>query len=115
MEIAPQADSATRTRRARLTLAETPAAFRLGSSISVTLSSAIEPRTRLPLSALLGKRGQTRVWIIDPQSRTVALREVRVLSRDADGVLLASGVKPGERVGECRSEQPETGAESQSR
>ena len=97
-EIEPQADSATRTQRARLTLAETPAAFRLGSSISVTLSSAIEPRTRLPLSALLESEGRTRVWIIDPQSQTVALREVRVLSRDADGVLLASGVKPGERV-----------------
>ena len=38
-EIAPQADSATRTRRTRLTLDQTPPAFRLGSSVSVTVSS----------------------------------------------------------------------------
>src|SRR5690606_19403323 len=52
-ELEPQADAATRTRRARLTLASTPAAFHLGTAISVTLSSAVTPRSELPLSALL--------------------------------------------------------------
>ncbi|QXI28765.1 efflux RND transporter periplasmic adaptor subunit [Pseudomonas vanderleydeniana] len=97
-EIEPQADSATRTRRARLTLAETPAAFRLGTSISVTLSSAIEPRTQLPLSALWEHQGKTQVWIIDPQSSTVSPREVTVVSREGDSLLLGAGVKAGEKV-----------------
>lgn len=69
-EIEPQAQSATRTRRARLTLKDTPEAFRLGTAISVTLSSAIEPRTELPLTALQEVDGQTRIWVIDPQSQT---------------------------------------------
>jgi len=97
-EIEPQAQSATRTRRARLTLADTPAAFLLGTAISVTLSSAIPPRIELPLSALQQIGGKTRIWLLDTQSRTVQPREVTVLSRDADSVLLNGGVKPGERI-----------------
>ncbi|QLL13765.1 efflux RND transporter periplasmic adaptor subunit [Pseudomonas chlororaphis] len=97
-EIEPQAQSATRTRRSRLTLTETPEAFRLGTAISVTLSSAIVPRTEVPLSALQEVDGQTRVWIVDPQARTVAPREVTVLSRDHDSALIGSGIKIGERV-----------------
>ena len=67
-EIEPQAESATRTRRARLTLAETPSAFRLGTAISVTLSSAIQPRIELPLTALQEVDGKTRIWVIDEQN-----------------------------------------------
>ena len=65
-EIEPQAQSATRTRRARLTLTETPAAFRLGTAISVTLSSAIAPRIELPLTALQEVDGKTRIWLFTP-------------------------------------------------
>jgi len=97
-EVEPQAQSATRTRRARLTLKDTPQAFRLGTAISVTLSSAIEPRIELPLSALQEVDGQTRVWVIDPQTQTVSPRPVKVLSREGDSLLVSQGVKPGERV-----------------
>ena len=97
-EIEPQAQSATRTRRARLTLSDTPAAFRLGSAISVTLSSAIAPRLEVPLSALQEVDGKTRLWLLDTHTQTVQPREVSVVSRDADSALLDNGVKPGERV-----------------
>ena len=97
-EIEPQAQSATRTRRARLTLTETPDGFRLGTAISVSLSSAIEPRTELPLSAVQEVDGKTRIWVIDTQNQTVAPREVTVLRRDANSALIGKGVKAGERV-----------------
>ncbi|QIH05575.1 MULTISPECIES: efflux RND transporter periplasmic adaptor subunit [unclassified Pseudomonas] len=97
-EIEPQAQSATRTRRARLTLKDTPEAFRLGTAISVTLSSAIAPRTELPLSALQQVDGKSQIWVIDPKALTVSPREVTVLSRDDDSVLISQGVQPGERI-----------------
>jgi RND family efflux transporter MFP subunit len=97
-EIEPQAESTTRTRRARLTLADTPPGFRLGTAISVTLSSAIEPRVELPLSAVQQAEGQARVWVIDTQASTVAPRKVEVQTLGPDSVVLAAGVKPGERV-----------------
>lgn len=97
-EIEPQAESTTRTRRARLTLASTPEGFRLGTGISVTLSSVIEPRTELPLTALLDRDGKVWVWVIDMTSRTVSSREVKVARRGPDIAVLTSGIKAGERV-----------------
>ncbi|HGM5550485.1 efflux RND transporter periplasmic adaptor subunit [Pseudomonas sp. JQ36] len=97
-EIEPQAQSATRTRRARLTLANTPEGFRLGTAISVTLSSAIKPRIELPATALQEADGKTRIWVIDTQSKTVAPRDVSVISRTDATVVLAGGVKSGEQV-----------------
>lgn len=94
----PQADAATRTRRARLTLASTPESFYLGTAISVTLTSSVSPRSELPATALLESDGQTRVWVIDPQQHTVAIREVKLLERTPGSVVLSSGVKAGERV-----------------
>jgi len=97
-EIEPQAQSATRTRRARLTLANTPEGFRLGTAISVTLSSTIKPRIELPATALQETDGKTRIWVIDTQSKTVAPRDVSVISRTDGTVVLAGGVKSGEQV-----------------
>lgn len=97
-ELEPQADAATRTRRARLSLASTPQAFHLGTAISVTLSSAIAPRTELPATALLERDGKTQVWVVDPQHKTVATREVTLVERSERRVVLGAGVQPGERV-----------------
>ncbi|MBH3443438.1 efflux RND transporter periplasmic adaptor subunit [Pseudomonas moraviensis] len=97
-EIEPQAQSATRTRRARLTLSETPDGFRLGTAISVTLSSAIKPRIELPLTALQEIDGKTRIWVIDTQDKTVNPRDVSVVSLGDNSVVLAGGVQNGERV-----------------
>lgn len=97
-ELEPQADATTRTRRARLTLASTPDAFHLGTSISVTLSSAVTPRSELPATALLERDGKTQVWVVDPQQKTVAARDVQLLQRSPERIVLASGVQPGERV-----------------
>lgn len=97
-EIEPQAQSATRTRRARLTLSDTPDGFRLGTAISVTLSSAIKPRIELPLTALQEVDGKPRIWVIDTQNKTVNPRDVSVVSRGDNSVVLAGGVQNGERV-----------------
>ncbi|WP_062385639.1 efflux RND transporter periplasmic adaptor subunit [Pseudomonas abietaniphila] len=97
-ELEPQAEASTRTRRARLTLADTPAAFRLGTAISVTVSSAIEPRIELPASVLQEVDGKTQVWIVDMQNQTVSPRPVKVLSRDDDTITVSGGIKGGERV-----------------
>ncbi|GFM87494.1 RND transporter [Pseudomonas cichorii] len=97
-EIEPQPDRSTRTRRARLSLTETPQAFRLGTAISVTLSSTIAPRIRLPINALQETDGKTQVWIVDSQNQTVNPRAVNVVSREDDSFLLAGGVNAGEKV-----------------
>lgn len=97
-EIEPQAERSTRTRRARLTLADTPTAFRLGTAISVTLTTAIEPRTQLPATAIQTIDGTTQVWIVDVPNQTVAPRQIKVLSQEGDSMVLVAGVNAGERV-----------------
>jgi len=97
-EIAPQADSATRTRRTRLTLDQTPAAFRLGSSVSVTVSSPTAEHFQLPLTAVQVVDGHSRVWVIDKAAQTVSPRDVTVQRRDAKTVLLSGGITAGDNV-----------------
>ncbi|MHC8303651.1 efflux RND transporter periplasmic adaptor subunit [Pseudomonas sp. PB3P13] len=97
-EIEPQAQSATRTRRARLTLTDTPPGFRLGTAISVTLSSAIKPRIELPVSVLQEVEGKTRIWLVDPKTQTVSPRDVTLISRTDSRVVLTNSVKAGERI-----------------
>ena len=83
---------------ARLTLAKQPPALRLGTAISVSLTSPIAPRLRLPLSALQEVDGKTQVWVVDTASKTVNPKPVQVLVRSTDSVWLAGGIQAGERV-----------------
>ncbi|WP_263261452.1 efflux RND transporter periplasmic adaptor subunit [Pseudomonas sp. RIT-PI-S] len=97
-EIEPQANSATRTRQVRLSLANTPPGLRLGTAISVAVSRRVELRGELPLRALQDAEGQTRVWVIDEQAHTVAPRPVKVLERKSETAIVDASVHPGERV-----------------
>lgn len=102
-EIAPQAEGATRTRRVRLTLANPPDSFRLGSTVTATRVTAAAPAIELPLSALLEAGGKTRVWVVDPQASTVSTHEVEVSARTAGSFVVASkpeggGLEEGMRV-----------------
>jgi membrane fusion protein, multidrug efflux system len=94
----PAADPATRTHIVYLTLDSPPPAFRLGITISVTMSRPVSPRVDLPATALLERDGKTQVWIVDPATGKVALRDVTVVARDGDTVSVGSGVAAGERV-----------------
>jgi RND family efflux transporter MFP subunit len=93
----PAADTATRTHVVYLTLDNPPEAFRLGTTISVTMSRPVTPRIDLPSTALLEQDGKTQVWIVDPSGR-VALREVKIVARDGNTISIGDGIRAGERV-----------------
>jgi len=97
-ELEPQADATTRTRRARLSLTSTPPGFNLGTSVSVSLTSPVSARSDLPLTALLERDGKAQVWVVDPQQKTVNLRDVTVIERSETRVVLGAGLQPGDRV-----------------
>ncbi|GGJ96175.1 hypothetical protein GCM10009304_22600 [Pseudomonas matsuisoli] len=97
-EVEPQADPATRTQRVRLTLDQTPEQFYLGTAITVMLSRPIDARTWLPSSAVQDQDGKLRVWVVDPEAKTVQPRDVEVLAREGDRVSVNGSLKPGERV-----------------
>lgn len=102
-EIAPQSDSATRTRRVRLTLEAPPPAFRLGTTVTVALTRPVPPRIALPATALRSRDGHDAVWLVVPgpaggvEDRVVS-RDVTVADRTADAVTVAAGLAADDRV-----------------
>ncbi|MEW6640447.1 MAG: efflux RND transporter periplasmic adaptor subunit [Pseudomonadota bacterium] len=96
-EIAPQADQITRTRRVRITLQDPPGTFRLGTTVTTTLSDGDVRSLRLPASAVLTRDGKTFIWLVDTASHTVSLREIAGTPDDG-GLRVASGLAPGARV-----------------
>jgi len=93
----PAADTATRTRNVYFTLDNPPDQFRLGITVQVTLSQPLSARVDLPATALLEKDGKTQVWIVDPATKKVALRDVTVVTRD-EGSVAVTGLAAGDRV-----------------
>jgi len=63
----------------------------------VTLSRPVPPRVNLPATALLEQGGKTQVWIVDPTTSKVALRDVGVVARN-DSTVAVGGIATGERV-----------------
>lgn len=80
-EVAPQADAQTRTRRIRIALDNPPEDFRLGATITATLDVAERQYFLLPMTALLERDGKTAIWVIDPQTQKVSLKEIEVIER----------------------------------
>jgi RND family efflux transporter MFP subunit len=99
-EVAPEADSVTRSRRVRITLENAPDTFRLGTTVTATLKGgAGSPSVvRLPLSALLERDGHSMVLVIDEATSIVSERQVTIASRDEKSITVSAGLGPGIRV-----------------
>jgi RND family efflux transporter MFP subunit len=97
-QLSPQIDPATRTQRVRLTLDSAPDSFRLGSTVSVEISSAAALFRVLPGSAVLERDGRAQVWVIDPQSATLSSRDVTILARNGTSVRVQGELRDGDKV-----------------
>ena len=97
-EVAPFAEQGTRTRRIRMTLQDPPSAFRLGATITVSLTRPVSPHVLLPETALLEADGKSAVWIVARDGKSVARREVVVAERKEERVRVREGLSAGERV-----------------
>jgi len=97
-EIAPQADSATRTFLVKVGIADPPAAMRLGATVVGRIRLSAPPGFAVPASALTETDGRPAVWVVDPQSKTVSLRSVEVARYDQAAVVISKGLNTGEFV-----------------
>ena len=97
-EIAPRADAATGTFRIRVGLIDPPAEMRLGSTVVGRTTFARHAGIELPASALTNSNGQPAVWVVDPKSMTVALRQIGVARFNPGSIVVSDGVTPGELV-----------------
>ena len=95
-EIAPQADSVTRMRRVRIALNNPPESFRLGSTITASLSDGHASALRVPASAVLKQGAETFVWVINPSTNTVSLHGVDL--SEEGGISVTGGLSIGARI-----------------
>jgi membrane fusion protein, multidrug efflux system len=97
-QVAPQADPVTRTFEVKVGLTDPPEAMRLGATVVGTMHVAAASVIDIPASALTNFNGQPAVWVVDPSSLTVAIRNVDVLRFDPAIVAVSEGLDTGEVV-----------------
>jgi RND family efflux transporter MFP subunit len=97
-EVAPQADPVTRTFRVKVGLIDPPAVMRLGSTVTGSVQLDSVPVIAIPASALTKFNEKPAVWLVDPSSQTVSLRNVDVLRYDPGTVVISHGLDTGEIV-----------------
>ena len=96
-EVAAAADPVTRTYLVKADVGR--ADVKLGQTATVTLDVGVGLQVlRVPLTALFEKQGQNHVWVYDEATQAVRAQPVQVAGADADGAVLASGVKAGQQV-----------------
>jgi RND family efflux transporter MFP subunit len=97
-EVAPQADPVTRTFEVKVGLTEPPETMRLGTTVTGRMQIAAAPVIEIPATALTRFNQQPAVWIVDPSSSTVSMRNIDVLRFDQAQVAVSQGIDTGEIV-----------------
>jgi membrane fusion protein, multidrug efflux system len=97
-EVAPQANPVTRTFEVRVGLTDPPAAMRLGATVTGRMEMEAVPLIEIPATALTEFNQQPAVWIVDPKSQTVSIRNVDVLRFDQASVAVSQGLDTDEIV-----------------
>ncbi len=97
-EVAAQASAVTRTFEVRVGLTDPPPAMRLGATVVGRVNTSAGPMIDVPSSALTSMNQRPAVWIVDPATSTVAVRNVDVLRFDEAQAVISQGLDIGEVV-----------------
>ncbi len=97
-EVAPQADPVTRTFAVKVGLTDPPEAMQLGTTVNGTIQMDAEAVFEIPAAALTKANRQAAVWVIDPSSSTVSIRNVDILRHGPETVSISEGLDAGETV-----------------
>jgi RND family efflux transporter MFP subunit len=97
-EVAPQANPVTRTFEVKVGLTDPPPAMRLGATVAGRMERDSQATIEIPATALTRFNQQPAVWVVDPASRAVSIRNVDVLQFDQATVAVSGGLDTGEIV-----------------
>ena len=97
-EVAPAADSATRTFQVRIALPEADEAVHLGMTAGVRFFRQEQAGLLVPTAAVTQRQGRSMVWVVHPQTHQVELRAVQVGEFREDGASITAGLAAGEQV-----------------
>ena len=97
-EVSPQADPTTRTFQVKVGIIDPPSAMELGATVTGSIKLAAPSGLQVPPGALTEADGRPAVWVVDPKSQTVSLRNVDVSRYDPADVVVSQGLDAGEIV-----------------
>ena len=97
-QIAAQADPVTRTFEVKVGLTNPPAAMQLGATVNGRVETSSGPVIDIPATALTRMNQQPAVWIVDPSTNMVSVRNVDVLRFDQAQVIISQGLDTGEII-----------------
>ncbi|HEY9346810.1 MAG TPA: efflux RND transporter periplasmic adaptor subunit [Inquilinus sp.] len=97
-EVAPQADPVTGTFQVRVGLSDPPEPMRLGATLTGRVQLGAAGGFSIPASALTRADRQPAVWIVDPASGRVSLRNVELARHDIATALVTQGLENGDVV-----------------
>lgn len=99
-EVAPAADARSRTYLVKLAIDHPGTALELGMTAEVALQANDPPgvEVTIPATALFHQAEHPAVWIVRPDDSRLALRPVTVARYGERDVVVANGLKPGERI-----------------
>lgn len=97
-EVSPRADPRTGTFQVRVGLINPPESMRLGSIVSGRMRLDERSSMQVPAAAIVRAQQQPAVWVVDPKTQTVALRNIDVERFDGDRVVVKSGLTAGDIV-----------------
>ncbi len=96
-EVAPAADTATRTYTVRVSVAGADEALKLGATANVFFSHSAIGQALVPLPAVSRVDAETVVWVVD-EADTLHRLPVRVVTFREDGAVLGAGFPAKARV-----------------
>jgi membrane fusion protein, multidrug efflux system len=97
-ELAPQADPVTQTFRAKIALTEWPEAMRLGSTVIGHAHLLARGGIELPATALTMADNKPAVWVVNPKTQEVSLRQVELQQEGSSTIVISRGLAGGEVV-----------------
>ena len=95
-EIAPMADSVTRTYKVRVAIPQMPAAVKLGMTAKVHLQNGTDSSILLPATAIYQTGGNPQVWLVT--NNKVHTHEVSIGGYEGNNVRISDGLQQGDIV-----------------
>ena len=96
-EIAPMADSTTRTYKVRISLINPPQEIKLGMTAAVTVSDSPQSASlTIPLSAVYQTGTSPAVWVVEDS--VVSLHPVQTGNFSGNQIQVLAGLDPGETI-----------------
>lgn len=97
-EVSPLVDSATSTTRVKAKILTAGVSSLLGVPVIAAVELPSLPAIKVPWTALTATAAGPAVWTVDPQTMKADLTQIGVRTYTADGVVVATGLMPGQLV-----------------